>query len=130
MREPPKPTMCCGSGRSVEEIWLNVKRDDGTTGRREIGRVQLCVKCGKQIGDVLSSGKPKVSQADWKLMMQTAARKGPFYFDRREDGALVPQGFDLIAYEKTMTLDAGRKITVAPQDRAANDAEPEWEPEE
>ncbi len=121
----------CGCAvKVIETVWLSVKRVDGTTGRREIGEVICCPKHGP-IGDVRSTGSPKITAPAWDKMLRVHAW-APFYFVER-DGDIVPE--DYVATKPrpkhpTQPAELQQMIRTAPQDLAANDDTREYENEE
>ena len=74
---------------ALETIWLNVRRPDGTLGRRAIGEVVACGFCSKVTGDVKSTGKVKIDGPAWRSMLKYHPT-APWYFNE-VDGEMIPE---------------------------------------
>lgn len=123
---------CTHSGAVLEPIyWRMDRQPDGsfkTMRRAVVAEVAYCYACGVPVGDVHSLSSPKINGEDWQRMLGLHPK--PPYVFLLIDGALVPEGVDLVAYRKSNIMEPRR--VAAPQDRAANDhgEEPERELED
>jgi hypothetical protein len=123
----------CGKGLVAEPIYWRMEPHKSMK-RMIVARVPYCYGCGKPQGHVRPEVKtPKITGPDWELMMQFHP-KPPFIFELK-DNTMVPEGFDLAAFQRSRNIEPGRRPSLAPQERAAGELlpdseEPEREPEE
>lgn len=113
---------CCSKPNIVEPIYLNTKREDGTRGRKTIAEIVACSGCHKTVGDARSLCAPKLAPSQWADLLGVIG-KPPFYVND-VGGVILPESMDLLAFDQAKMIQPGRRISISPQDKAAND-EPE-----
>lgn len=97
MNDMPTVSSCCGAVRYIEPIWLNVSREGGGIGRRQIGEVVACGnartnqgECPRRaIGDPRPTTRTRILAKAWDLMMQR--HSWPPYYFTDVNGELLPE---------------------------------------